>query len=106
MLINYEIKFTVIKRQTIPYKNNISVSCSWDVCSLQEDWGDVVVGFYTPWYMTEVRMSDPLLDLNPYNFKAQEVLGSWDFAFNIFVKDTFNFWVLNEVDSLPMSLWL
>ena len=31
------------------------------------------------------------LDLDPYHFKFQEVLGTWDFTFDVYVEDSFNF---------------
>jgi len=31
------------------------------------------------------------LNLDPYHFKIQEFLGTWDFTFDIYVKDAFNF---------------
>jgi hypothetical protein len=31
------------------------------------------------------------LDLDPYRFKVQEVLGTWDFAVYTYVKEAFKF---------------
>ena len=45
------------------------------------------------------------LDLDPHHFKVQEIVGTWDFAFDIYGKDTLNIfsWVLNRAYSWPMS---
>ena len=36
VMIKYDIKFNLIKWQTMQYTNNFSGGCSWDVCSFEE----------------------------------------------------------------------
>ena len=49
------------------------------------------------WYVKHTLVHDlgkfvrSSLDLDSHSFKAQGVLGTWDFTFNIYVKDNFNF---------------